>query len=116
MEKIQIEGIHVAGIDVVIIVTYLVAILVAGVVLSRTASRDLDSYFLGGRTLPWWLLGLSGTACYFDVAGVMWTIAVFYVMGQQFLWPQFMWGYVAMLACFASPQFSGFRHPAGGIR
>jgi len=102
MEKLQIEGIHVAGIDVAIILFYLVAILVAGVVLSRLASRDIESYFLGGRTLPWWLLGLSGTACYFDVAGVMWTIAVFYVMGQQFLWPQFMWGYVAMLACFAT--------------
>lgn len=102
MEKLHIEGIHIASIDVVIIVVYLVGILIAGVVLSKMASRNIDSYFLGGRTLPWWLLGLSGTACYFDVAGVMWTIAVFYVMGQQFLWPQFMWGYVAMLACFAT--------------
>jgi len=32
----------------------------------------------------------------------MWTITLFYVMGQQFLWPQFMWGHVAMLACFAT--------------
>lgn len=102
MQELQTDGIHVAAIDTAIIVIYLAAILIAGVLLSRLASRNLDSYFLGGRTLPWWLLGLSGTACYFDVAGVMWTILVFYVMGQQFFWPQFMWGYIAMLACFAA--------------
>ncbi|MDC0936894.1 hypothetical protein OAS39_11460 [Pirellulales bacterium] len=102
MQQLQTDGIYVSGVDVAIIVIYLAAILVAGVWLSRLASRDVDSYFLGGRSLPWWLLGLSGTACYFDVAGVMWTIMVFYVMGQQFFWPQFMWGYIAMLACFAA--------------
>jgi solute:Na+ symporter, SSS family len=102
MHQLKLEGIQVAGIDVAIVIGYLGLILVAGLVLSRFASRDVDSYFLGGRKLPWWLLGLSGTACYFDVAGVMWTISLFYVMGQQFLWPQFMWGYVAMLACFAT--------------
>ena len=34
--------------------------------------------------MPWWLLGLSGTASYFDVTGVMWTIAFFYTMGPRF--------------------------------
>lgn len=102
MQQLHTGAIHVDWIDIAVIVAYLAVILVAGVVLSKVASRDLDSYFLGGRTMPWWLLGLSGTACYFDVAGVMWTIVVFYVMGQQFFWPQFMWGYIAMLACFAA--------------
>ena len=37
----------------------------------------------------------------------MWTIAIFYVMGQQFIWPQFMWGYVIMLACFAASWANG---------
>ncbi|MGI9427733.1 MAG: sodium:solute symporter family transporter, partial [Bythopirellula sp.] len=102
MQNLETTGIHVSGLDVAIIVGYMIAILAIGVWLSRKASKNVDSYFLGGRSMPWWLLGLSGTACYFDVAGVMWTIMVFYVMGQQFFWPQFMWGYIAMLACFAA--------------
>lgn len=102
MQHLETTGIHVSGLDVAIIVGYMIAILAIGVWLSRKASKNVDSYFLGGRSMPWWLLGLSGTACYFDVAGVMWTIMVFYVMGQQFFWPQFMWGYIAMLACFAA--------------
>ena len=102
MDVLDIDQINVSRIDIAIIVVYLGAILAIGMMLSKRASENIDAYFLGGRTLPWWLLGLSGTACYFDVAGVMWTIVVFYVMGQQFFWPQFMWGYVAMLACFAT--------------
>jgi SSS family solute:Na+ symporter len=102
LTELKVEGISVAPIDIGIIVIYMVFILVAGVYVSRMASKNMDSYFLGGRRLPWWLLGLSGTACYFDVAGVMWTITLFYAMGQNFIWPQFMWGSVAMLACFAA--------------
>jgi solute:Na+ symporter, SSS family len=102
MQELELGEIRVGPIDVAVIAVYLLAIVAAGILLSRRANKDLDSYFLGGRKLPWWLLGLSGTACYFDVAGVMWTIGIFYVMGQQFFWPQFMWGYTIMLACFAT--------------
>ncbi|MHC4085367.1 MAG: sodium:solute symporter family transporter [Planctomycetota bacterium] len=88
--------------DLVIIGFYLVAILIAGIYLTRLASRNIDSYFLGGRQIPWWLLGLSGTASYFDVSGVMWTIAFFYIMGLRFMWIQWEWGFVIMLAAFAA--------------
>ncbi|MBN1853024.1 MAG: hypothetical protein JW829_09885 [Pirellulales bacterium] len=102
MQELRMEEIHVAMTDLVIVVVYLVLIFIAGIVVTRIASKNLNSYFLGDRKLPWWLLGLSGTACYFDVAGVMWTITLFYVMGQRFIWPQLMWGCVVMLACFAT--------------
>ncbi|UUO04376.1 hypothetical protein M4951_13330 [Blastopirellula sp. J2-11] len=102
MQRLELSGVGVDVIDIVIVVGYLLLTMAIGLGLSGRASKNLDSYFLGGRTLPWWLLGLSGTACYFDVAGVMWMIGIFYVMGQQFVWPQFMWGCVPMLACFAT--------------
>ena len=102
MKELDLSSMSVSVIDLVIIGIYLVGIVVAGSLLSRRASRDLDSYFLGGRRIPWWLVGLSGTASYFDVAGVMWTIAFFYVMGQQFMWPQWMWGGMIMLVVFAA--------------
>ena len=100
MQQLSTDGVHVATVDLVIIAVYLGLILVAGVLLTRRASQDIDSYFLGGRRIPWWLLGLSGTSSYFDVAGVMWAIAFFYIMGQSFIWPQWMWGGMMMLVVF----------------
>jgi Na+/proline symporter len=94
--SMDVTQIRVAPLDLAIIVIYLVGILLAGLYLTRLASRGIDSYFLGGRQLPWWLLGLSGTASYFDVTGVMWTIAFFYIMGQRFMWLQWEWGFLAM--------------------
>ena len=101
MDPLTLESITVSRIDLAVIAVYLVAIVVAGVYLTRLASRDIDSYFLGGRRMPWWLLGISGTASYFDVTGVMWTIAFFYIMGQRFLWIQWEWGLLSM-ACLAA--------------
>ena len=96
MERLDVTHISVHWIDLAVIGAYIVFILAAGVYLTRLASRNIDSYFLGGRQLPWWLLGLSGTASYFDVTGVMWTIAFFYIMGQRFMWLQWEWGFLAM--------------------
>ena len=101
MDPLSSEVISVGRLDLLIIAVYLVGIVIAGVYLTRLASRNIDSYFLGGRQMPWWLLGISGTASYFDVTGVMWTIAFFYIMGQRFLWIQWEWGFVTM-ACFAA--------------
>jgi len=101
MDVLNIEEITVSWVDLVIICVYLVVILIAGVYLTRLASRNLNSYFLGGRQIPWWFLGLSGTASYFDVTGVMWTIAFAYIMGQRFMWLQWEWGFV-MMAFFAA--------------
>lgn len=101
MDTLDVSRIAVSTIDLVIIGVYLAGILVAGIYLTRLASRNLDSYFLGGRQIPWWFLGLSGTASYFDVTGVMWTIAFAYIMGQRFMWLQWEWGFV-MMAFFAA--------------
>ncbi|KKL47033.1 hypothetical protein LCGC14_2339620 [marine sediment metagenome] len=101
MDPLSSEPISVSWVDLVIIAVYLMGIVFSGAYLTRWASRNIDSYFLGGRRMPWWLLGLSGTASYFDVSGVMWSIAFFYIMGQRFLWVQWEWGFLAT-ACFAA--------------
>jgi len=101
MDALTLGGIAVSTPDLLIIGVYLGVILGAGVFLTRIASRDVDSYFLAGRRLPWWMLGLSGTASYFDVAGVMWSVAFFYIMGPRFLYLQWEWGFV-MMAFFAA--------------
>jgi solute:Na+ symporter, SSS family len=102
MDPLSQLSITVGGVDLAIIAAYLVVVFLAGILLTRMASTDIDSYFLGGHRMPWWLLGVSGTSAYFDVTGVMWTIAFFYIMGQRFFWVQWEWGFVAMVACFAA--------------
>ena len=101
MDPLALGSIAVSTPDLLIMGGYLCVIVVAGVFLTRLASRDVDSYFLAGRRLPWWMLGLSGTASYFDVAGVMWSVAFFYIMGPRFLYLQWEWGFV-MMAFFAA--------------
>ncbi|MEZ4389242.1 MAG: sodium:solute symporter family protein [Candidatus Krumholzibacteriia bacterium] len=51
--------------DWLIIGTYLVGTIVLGLAFSRRASRDGESYFLAGRSLPWWVLGTSMVATTF---------------------------------------------------
>jgi len=52
-------------IDYCVIGAYMVFALTVGIVLSRKASESSENYFLGGRTLPWWLVGISMVATSF---------------------------------------------------
>ncbi len=49
-----------------IVVLFLAIVLIIGWVASWTAGKDTSEYFLGGRSLPWWLLGISMVACTFS--------------------------------------------------
>ena len=42
-------------IDLIIIIVYLLAIVIVGLIMQKRASKDIDSYFLGDRKLPWWV-------------------------------------------------------------
>lgn len=53
-------------IDWTIIVIFFVIVLAIGWTASKTAGKDTDQFFLGGRTMPWWLLGVSMVACTFS--------------------------------------------------
>jgi Na+/proline symporter len=46
---------------------YLAAVFIAGIVLTRRAGRSVDDFFLGGRHVPWWLLGISMAATNFSI-------------------------------------------------
>jgi len=52
-------------IDIGIIVLYFIATIFVGFWVSKRASRDMKSYFLGGNTLPWYMLGVSNAFGYF---------------------------------------------------
>ncbi len=64
----------VSGIDVGIIIAYLVIIIIAGVWLSKRAGQNIESYFLGGKSIPWYYLGIANASGMFDITGTMWMV------------------------------------------
>ncbi|MBN1387059.1 MAG: Na+:solute symporter [Bacteroidales bacterium] len=53
-------------IDWMIVAAFFVVVIGIGWVASKTAGKDTTEFFLGGRGMPWWLLGISMVACTFS--------------------------------------------------
>jgi len=52
-------------IDWIIIISFLLLILGVGLALTKQAGKNVESFFLGGRKLPWWIAGTSMVATTF---------------------------------------------------
>ncbi len=79
------------AIDIGIIASYFVLVLAVGLWVSRRRPTDLDSYFLGGRALPWYVLGISDASGMFDISGTMWLVYILFVYGLKSIWLPFVW-------------------------
>jgi SSS family solute:Na+ symporter len=81
-------------VDIAIILIYLSATVFIGLWVRKRATRSKDAYLLGGKQLPWYLLGLSNASGMFDISGTMWLVAIGFVYGLKsiflpWLWPVF---------------------------
>jgi len=56
-----------AGIDYAIIAVYAVFCIVLGLYYTKRASKNVDEFFLTGRSMPWWLIGVSMAATNFSI-------------------------------------------------
>jgi len=101
-----------AVLDYAIIGGYLAVSLVMGVLMTRKASAGLDHYFLGGRSLPWYLLGVAGMANWFDLTGTMIITSFLYLLGPRGLFIEFRGGAVLILAFLLA--FTGKWHRRSG--
>jgi len=54
------------SIDWTIVGVFFIIVLSIGWIASKTAGKDTSEFFLGGRGMPWWLLGISMVACTFS--------------------------------------------------
>jgi SSS family solute:Na+ symporter len=79
------------ALDVAIIIIYFVAVILIGLWVSRRGSKDLNSYFLGGKKLPWYMLGISDASGMFDITGTMWLVYILFVYGLKSLWLPWLW-------------------------
>ncbi len=85
-------------IDLIIVILYLLIITLIGLYFERRASEGIDSYFLGGRKIPWWALGASGMASNFDVSGTMINVALIYAFGAIGFFVEMRGGLVLIMA------------------
>jgi Na+/proline symporter len=79
------------AIDLSIIGLYLMATVFIGLYLKKRASQNLQAYFQGGKTLPWYMLGLSNASGMFDISGTMWLVALCFVYGLKSIWIPWLW-------------------------
>lgn len=85
--------------DIVIILAYLIGIALFGLWIGRKGSDSLDDYFLGGRHIPWFILGISGMTNFVDMGGTARQSAWYYLLGSKGFWVC-LDGAVALLLSF----------------
>ena len=78
--------------DYLIIMVYFFILVGLGIYLSRRASASLDDYFLAGRKMPWWALGVSGMGWSLDITGTMLIVSLMYLLGPRSLFIEFRGG------------------------
>jgi len=81
---------HISTIDLLIILAYFVLVFTIGLMVSKRA-KDMKSYFLGGNSLPWWVLGVSNASGMFDITGTMWLVYLLFVYGLKSVWIPWVW-------------------------
>jgi Na+/proline symporter len=85
-------------IDFAIITLYMTALIIVGVWFQKKASKGIDSYFLGNRQIPWWVLGASGMASNLDIAGTMIIVAFIYAIGAKGFYIEIRGGVTLIMA------------------
>jgi Na+/proline symporter len=80
-----------ALIDIGIIVLYLVAMVMVGWFLRKKARQNKESYLMGGKKLPWYMLGMSDASDMFDISGTMWMVSLCFVYGMKSIWIPWLW-------------------------
>ena len=78
--------------DYSLIIGYFAILVGIGFYLRKRASASMDDYFLGGRRLPWWALGISGMAAWLDLTGTMLITSFLFLLGPTALFVELRGG------------------------
>jgi len=82
---------HLSYIDISIIALYLLATIFIGLWYRKKARLNKESYMLGGKKLPWYMLGLSDASDMFDISGTMWMVSLCFAYGMKSIWIPWLW-------------------------
>ena len=92
------------SIDILIISFYIILTVAVGIWVSKRASKGLDSYFLGGKSIKWYYLGLSNGSGMFDVSGTAWMVGILFLYGVKsfmFMWLWPIWNQIFIMMFLA---------------
>lgn len=85
--------------DLAIIIIYFLVNAGIGLWVQRRATKQVDSFFLADRNVPWWMLGLSGCSSYIDIGGTMALVGAMFYLGVKSIWmTHIFWGW--LIICF----------------
>jgi len=82
---------HLSFIDLSIIALYLLTTVFIGLWYRKKARKNKESYMLGGKSLPWYMLGLSDASDMFDISGTMWMVSLCFAYGMKSIWIPWLW-------------------------
>ncbi len=89
-------------IDLLIVLVYLIGVALVGFLIRKKASTGLDNYYLAGRNLPWWVLGIAGCSSYIDIGGTMALVGALFYLGLKSVWmTNIFWGWFMMAGYMA---------------
>lgn len=90
-------------IDWLIVLVYLILTMAMGLYLSRKGSKSLADFFVSGRSLPWWLAGVSMAATTFSIDTPLYITGVVANRGIAGNWEWWIFGisHVIMIYIFA---------------
>jgi solute:Na+ symporter, SSS family len=77
--------------DLAIVLLFICSTICVGFWVSSRASKDINSYFLGGNKLKWYMLGLSNASGMFDISGTMWLVYLLFVYGLTSIYIPWLW-------------------------
>jgi SSS family solute:Na+ symporter len=77
--------------DILILVSYLIMMVLIGWYYRNKARQNKESYMMGGKKLPWYMLGLSDASDMFDISGTMWMVSLCFVYGLKSIWIPWLW-------------------------
>ncbi|MBK9491721.1 MAG: Na+:solute symporter [Haliscomenobacter sp.] len=77
--------------DLLIIGAYFALMIALGWYMRNQAKKSKDAYLMGGKTLPWYMLGLSDASDMFDISGTMLLVSMAFLYGFKSVFIPWMW-------------------------
>ncbi|MES1157483.1 MAG: sodium:solute symporter family protein [Haliangium ochraceum] len=78
-------------VDITIIALYMAMMVAVGWIVMRLAARSPENYFLAGKSLPWWVIGVAHGSSGIDVSGTMWFVMMLFIYGTKAAWLLWIW-------------------------
>src|SRR5512136_406624 len=99
--------------DYAVILAYFAILIGIGSAFRKKAAASVEDYFLAGRKMPWWALGLSQMTFWFDMTGTMIIASFLFLLGPRGIFVEFRGG--AGLVLIFLMLWTGKWHRRSGV-